>query len=163
MPRIAIVVPGIMGSVLKLGDLVVWPGPVSSLMLPFNKMKELMREDLEATDCIRNYFITSQYQRLINDLESCGFREADNTLFVAAYDWRKDNASSAETLAGHIEKAVEFHGTTSDIFLIGHSMGGLVSRYYLESGDFSARTGFKHVRQLITLGTPIVEPRLRCR
>ena len=33
-------------------------------------------------------------------------------------------------------------------------MGGLVSRYYLESGEFSARPAFAAVRQLITLGTP---------
>src|SRR5262249_42724736 len=59
-----------------------------------------------------------------------------------------------ETLAAHIDNAVGQHGEASEIFLIGHSMGGLVSRYYLESGSFKKRKGFKNVRQLITLGTP---------
>jgi hypothetical protein len=33
-------------------------------------------------------------------------------------------------------------------------MGGLVSRYYLESGAFNTRPGFGRVRRLITLATP---------
>jgi pimeloyl-ACP methyl ester carboxylesterase len=154
MPKVAIVIPGIMGSVLELNGTVIWPGPLSSLVLRYSKMKELMREDLVPTDCIRNYFITSQYQQLIDDLETCGFREGDKTLVVAAYDWRKDNADSAKTLAKHIDDTVDLHGPSSDISLIGHSMGGLVGRYYLESGNFSNRAGFKCVRRLITFGTP---------
>jgi hypothetical protein len=110
MTHVAIMVPGIMGSVLKLEDEVIWPGPVTSLLGPYTKMRELMRPDLVATDCIRSYFFTKQYQQLVDDLETCDFHESDQTLAISAYDWRKDNALSAETLARHIEAAVARHG-----------------------------------------------------
>lgn len=154
MTTVAILIPGIMGSVLQLGDEIIWPGPASSLILPFGKMQELMREDLVATDCIRSFSITDQYQALIDDLMTCGFSEADHTLVVAAYDWRKDNALAAQKLADHIDDAEKRYGDKVAIMLVAHSMGGLISRYYLESGQFNDRPGFGKVRQLITLGTP---------
>jgi hypothetical protein len=42
----------------------------------------------------------------------------------------------------------------AEVTIVAHSMGGLVSRHYLESGVFSARPGFARVKRLITLGTP---------
>ena len=101
MPHVAVVVPGIMGSRLKLGDDLVWPGPVLSLVLPYTKMTELLSPNLTVDGCIRQY-VVSQYQPLFADLEQWGFHEADGTLIDAAYDWRKDNAESAETLARSI-------------------------------------------------------------
>lgn len=154
MPHVAIMLPGIMGSVLKLDSEVIWPGPITSLFLPYKKMKELMSDNLVATDCIRHYAVTNQYQTLIDDLNTCGFDEQNGTLVVCAYDWRKDNAVSAETLARHVEDASSRHGPDVEVSLVAHSMGGLVARHYLESGKFNTRPGFGRVRRLITLGTP---------
>ena len=154
MTEVAILIPGIMGSVLKLGDEVIWPGPLSSLWLPFARMRDLLREDLVATDCIRRYALSSQYQSLIDWLAPLGFSETDGTLIVAAYDWRRDNLLSAGILAGHIEDAVARHGDDVEITLLAHSMGGLVARAYLESGAFDGRAGFGRVRRLFMLGTP---------
>jgi pimeloyl-ACP methyl ester carboxylesterase len=154
MTAVAILLPGIMGSVLQLGDEVIWPGPVTSLIFPYGKMQELMLEELVATDCIRSFSITSQYKNLIEDLNTLGFTEGNGTLVIAAYDWRKDNAKSAETLAAHIDSVVHRHGSNVEISIIAHSMGGLISRYYLESGTFNGRSGFSCIRRLITLGTP---------
>ena len=75
-------------------------------------------------------------------------------MFVCPYDWRKDNRLSAEKLAGLIDEANAKHSGTGEILLVAHSMGGLVSRYYLESGAYKDRPGYSAVRQLITLGTP---------
>lgn len=152
--HVVIMVPGIMGSVLKLGDAVIWPGPILSLVKRYGLMDELLSDGLEAVDCIRSYAISDQYNRLIEDLESCGFHEDDGTLVIAAYDWRKDNAVSAGVLAEHIDRAVVRHGAGVAVSLVAHSMGGLVSRYYLESGGFRQRPGFARVARLITLGTP---------
>lgn|SRR5215472_91371 len=154
MPHVAILVPGVMGSVLELDGEIIWPGPVTSLIFPYGKMKELLREELVATDCIRSYFITDQYQQLINDLATCGFLESDKTLRIAAYDWRRDNAQSAETLAGHIDEMAAHHGAETEISLIAHSMGGLICRHYLESGRFNSHPGFPRIRRMITLATP---------
>ncbi|HYG10131.1 MAG TPA: alpha/beta fold hydrolase [Pyrinomonadaceae bacterium] len=164
MTRVVILVPGIMGSVLELRHAggqseVIWPGPFSSLIFAYNKMNELLIPELEATDLIRRFSISNQYQQIIDDLGKCGFREKGQggkppTLFACPYDWRKDNALAAETLAAKIDGAVAQHGAGVEVTLVGHSMGGLVSRYYLESGDFNARPGFGAVSHLITLGTP---------
>lgn len=160
MTHVVIVVPGIMGSVLELNGEVIWPGPVSSLFLPYNKMAELMNPDLVATDLIRKFSISVQYQSLLDDLARCGFVEnpqptRKKTLFVCPYDWRKDNALSAAKLADMIDEACQINGAGTEVSLIGHSMGGLVCRYYLESGDFAQkRPGFSSVRRLITLATP---------
>jgi phospholipase A1 len=153
MTHAAILIPGIMGSVLKLGKEVIWPGSPLELVLSYKKMDELMKPELIATDVIRKVSISVQYQDLINDLETCGFRENGNpkTLYVCAYDWRVDNAKSAEKLAAMADLAVQ-QGAT-ELSLIAHSMGGLISRYFLESGDF-AGPGHKAVRRLLTLGTP---------
>lgn len=155
MANVAIVIPGIMGSVLELHGEVIWPGSPLDLYLPYNKMAKLMDPNLVATDVIRSVSISVQYQKLIDDLGKCGFREDDNpkTLYVFPYDWRKDNALAAEKLAELIDQAVTQNGAT-EISLIAHSMGGLISRYYLESGDFNGRPGFSSVRRLLTLGTP---------
>ena len=158
MPHVAIVVPGIMGSQLELNGEVIWPGSVLNLIGSYKKMEELMDPDLKATDVIRSFSISKQYQGLLDDLGRCGFRESDQpaTLFVCAYDWRRDNAESANTLADLVDKAAAAHGGAGkcEISLIAHSMGGLVSRYYLESGKYTQCAGFSSVRRLLTLGTP---------
>jgi len=154
MTQVAVLVPGIMGSVLELNGKLIWPGPMSSLVFSYKLMPELMSDGLKATDCIRSYLISSQYITLINDLEKCGFSETAGTLVIAAYDWRRDNAKSAKTLADILEQVRIRQGVSCEISLIAHSMGGLVSRYYLESGEFSTHPALGNVKRLITLATP---------
>ncbi|HSP14067.1 MAG TPA: hypothetical protein VLV78_04880 [Thermoanaerobaculia bacterium] len=153
---VAIVIPGIMGSELKLGERLIWPGPASSLILPYTLMDELLEPDLEATGIIRSFSISEQYNALIRDLTTCGFRldAKPPTLRLFPYDWRKSIVGASERLAVRIgEIATEFRGECT-ISLIAHSMGGLVSRYYLESGRFDRQPGFDRIERLITMGTP---------
>jgi pimeloyl-ACP methyl ester carboxylesterase len=142
-----------MGSVLSLDSEVIWPGSLGSLILAYKKMKELLDPNLVATDIIRSFSVSVQYGALIGDLTTWGFKE-NNNLYICPYDWRKHNEDAAEVLAKLIEKADAANGSDSEITLIAHSMGGLISRYYLESGKFSARPGFTAVRNMITLATP---------
>lgn len=153
MRHLVIFVPGIMGSELYLGQELIWPGPVSSLIGSYKQMEELLRLDLKVGDVIRKFAISEQYRALIQDLETFGFKEGE-TLFLHPYDWRRSNAIAAEGLANRIDQSVGPSGDEVEVTLIAHSMGGLVSRYYLESGEFTARPGFHAVRRLITLGTP---------
>jgi pimeloyl-ACP methyl ester carboxylesterase len=152
MTRVAVVIPGIMGSVLKLNDEVIWPGPVGSLVFAYKKMEQLLKSELIATDIIRTFSVSSQYETLIDDLKVWGFTEGKN-LHVCPYDWRKANEDSARVLADKID-AAHASDATAEITLVAHSMGGLISRYYLESGKFTGRPGYSAVRALITLGTP---------
>jgi phospholipase A1 len=156
MPSVAILIPGIMGSELKLGDEVIWPGLVQELVLPYTKMDKLMREDLTPSDIIRSYSISSQYQDLINHLSACGFHEQANppTLLVFPYDWRKSNIESAGKLADIIDATLHSHDGAAEVTLIAHSMGGLIARYYLESGNFERRNGWKSIRRFIALAVP---------
>ena len=154
MSKVAVLIPGIMGSELRLGDEVVWPGPIHSLLFAYTKMAQLMSPDLVATDVIRSYAFSSQYQALVDDLADLGFREADGTLVVFPYDWRQANERTAELLADRLDQVVQAHGVNTDVTLLGHSMGGLVARHYLESGRFDGRPGLARVRRLIALGTP---------
>lgn len=156
MTEAVILIPGIMGSVLKDGDSIIWPGNPLELVLPYGHMNELLKPDLVASDVIRNFSISSQYSDLIDSLEQCGFCENCSipTLKVFPYDWRKDNSHAALGLANCIDDLVESLGNDCEISLVAHSMGGLVSRYYLESGSYISRPGFKNIVRLITLGTP---------
>ncbi len=156
MTEAVILVPGIMGSVLQDGDQIIWPGSLLELLLPYSHMTELLNPGLQATDVIRNVSISSQYQDLIDSLGSCGFSEQMQpaTLKVFPYDWRKDNTLAARNLADSIDDMAYKLGIDAEINLVAHSMGGLVSRCYLESGDYLARPGFARIKRLITLGTP---------
>jgi len=74
--------------------------------------------------------------------------------FPFPYDWRLDNRVNAkrlETQALDWLKQWRASSGAADakLVLVGHSMGGLVSRYFLE-----CLGGWQYTRTLITLGTP---------
>jgi pimeloyl-ACP methyl ester carboxylesterase len=73
----------------------------------------------------------------------------DRDLFVAFYDWRKAVEDSArDYLAPWIDRAKSRSGS-SKVALVGHSMGGLLARTYLQGAAYRG-----DVECLITLGTP---------
>ncbi|HUI79796.1 MAG TPA: hypothetical protein VLY24_17845 [Bryobacteraceae bacterium] len=150
----AILVPGIMGSELYRGTQLIWPGPPGSLVFKYKLMEQLLNPELETGDIIRSFSFSEQYRSLIDDLGRCDFSENRDTLSVCAYDWRKKNEAAAEVLAKKIEGLTQRHRGDLEVTIIAHSMGGLIGRYYLESGLFTKREGFDRVRRLITLGTP---------
>jgi pimeloyl-ACP methyl ester carboxylesterase len=74
--------------------------------------------------------------------------------FDFPYDWRRDNRVAARHLAerapGWLKAWRERSGNRdAKIVLVGHSMGGLVARHYLEVLD-----GWRDTRMLVTFGTP---------
>jgi pimeloyl-ACP methyl ester carboxylesterase len=75
----------------------------------------------------------------------------DVDLFVAFYDWRKSVSDGAASyLIPWIDRARSRSGQ-SKVILVAHSMGGLISRSYIQSDAYAARND---VERLITLGTP---------
>ncbi|MGX9696678.1 lipase/acyltransferase domain-containing protein [Janthinobacterium lividum] len=158
MAEVVVFVPGIMGSQLYLGEDLIWPGTPAEMFFPYKKMEQLLKPDLRVGDIIRSVSISNQYASLIAALKLCKFDEkaAPPTLVVCPYDWRKDNRVAAERLAECVKKLSEDHGADLVINIVAHSMGGLVSRYFLESGTFHAAncSGFSQVRRLITIATP---------
>jgi hypothetical protein len=74
--------------------------------------------------------------------------------FEFPYDWRRDNRVAARRLAraSHLwlKNWRERSGNASaKLVLVAHSMGGLVSRHFIEVLD-----GWRDTRSLITFGTP---------
>lgn len=156
MTQAVILVPGIMGSELWKGPTQIWPGSALELLLPYPHMDALLDPTTAVGDIVRKVSISTQYSALVDALNTCGFIEGGPTptLKVFPYDWRKDNSLAAAQLAEVVDTMAKALGAEADITLVSHSMGGLVSRYYLESGLFDARAGIRAVKQLITLATP---------
>ena len=74
--------------------------------------------------------------------------------FEFPYDWRRDNRVSARWLQRATERWLRAWRTSSGndeakLILIGHSMGGIVARYFLE-----VLQGWRDTCTLITFGTP---------
>lgn len=74
--------------------------------------------------------------------------------FEFAYDWRRDNRYAARKLQELVNRKLpqwREHSGAQDarVILVAHSMGGLISRYYLE-----VLQGWRDCRALITFGTP---------
>ncbi|MBP1466332.1 permease [Candidatus Chloroploca sp. M-50] len=91
---------------------------------------------------------TDYGKQLTAAFTAAGYRR-DHDFFVAFYDWRMSVKDSATTyLKPWIDLAKKRSGAAT-VILIGHSMGGLVARSYLQSPAYE-----DDVAHLITLGTP---------
>jgi len=78
----------------------------------------------------------------------------DLNFYPFPYDWRRDCRATARMLKAFVDRQLprwrEASGAAdAQVILIGHSLGGLVSRYYLE-----AMEGWRDCRALIAVGSP---------
>lgn len=148
--RPVIFVPGTMGSELWLGSERVWP----NVNLLF-KRPELLRysEDtklkpkgiLNEMVIVPNLISFDQYNLLGDYLvQELGY-ERGNNFIEFAYDWRQDVRRSAAELG----KFIDEWNVKGPITLIAHSLGTLVSRYYVEKLG-----GKKKVERLMLIGGP---------
>lgn len=124
-----------------------------------------------------NLIRVSIYDKLKDFLIKAGGYSPGDDLFTFSYDWRLDNRISSAYLADKISKLqIEYEHFLRDslgedqfrecwkmlkkeglinkenrikVNIIAHSMGGLISRYYLQ-----VMSGWEHVNKLIMLGTP---------
>jgi hypothetical protein len=72
--------------------------------------------------------------------------------FAFPYDWRRDNRIAARRLKEQTDRWLwewRRESPEAKLILVGHSMGGLVARYFLECLE-----GWRDTRQLVTFGTP---------
>lgn len=74
--------------------------------------------------------------------------------FKFPYDWRRDNRVNAKLLKKYLDlRLKQWRENTgikdAKVILMAHSMGGLVSRYYIEVLE-----GWRDCKALITFGTP---------
>lgn len=81
------------------------------------------------------------YQSLLEGLEQNNF-----TPLPFYYDWRKNVTDTAHVLDNFIDTNIPSDQTTD---IIGHSLGGLVARAYLQQQQYDSR-----LKKLLTVGSP---------
>lgn len=149
-----VLVPGIMGSALdNEAGRSVWPPSLRDLVTGYDDIEDLLDPNLRPTEIIESVMhVYPVYESILEDVNRCGYQSGDpNRLFIPyPYDFRRSNADSADGLATVLDGLPDL----DELILIGHSMGGLVLRYLLESGEFDDREWFPKVSTLITMGTP---------
>jgi pimeloyl-ACP methyl ester carboxylesterase len=156
----AVVIPGVMGSgLLRPDGTPVWLNVRNAighfnlslpLKLPLSECRdELVPGALLGTDAFMpRLFGFTEYYDLLELLQSAGFHPAKDTggtgmvHHVFAYDWRRDLVESVRELDRTLEAMAEARDDPDARFnLIGHSMGGLIARYYLRYGTAEPRDG----------------------
>ena len=172
---VVVLLPGLLGSVLKRDGKEIWglsgsaifralfsgAGSVKSLTLKSDSGGELADDGVEATAMLPDthllpgFWKVDGYTRVAETLVSqLGLIPGAN-FFEFPYDWRRDIRFTAKRLAQQAPRWLHAwrnsHGGHPDarLILVGHSMGGVVSRYFLE-----CLGGWKDTRALITFGTP---------
>lgn len=146
--RPVVVVPGMMGSTLYRGSELVWPNVRRMLTEPdlfrYPGTTELTPRGLvNEIVVIPNLIKQDQYSRLTTFLnEGLGY-EVGKDLLEFPYDWRQDVRISARQLGA----AIENWGVREPITIIAHSLGTLVSRYYLD-----CLGGSRRVDRIVFLG-----------
>ncbi len=144
-----VILPGIMGSLLQSNRGIVdllWINPIAFLRGRVNllEMDESGRRDADPRVHVTPIGLEMiYYTKLVLGLR----KHVD--VFQFPYDWRQD----IQLLAGELHEALEqwAAGTDRKFTLVGHSMGGLVSRAYLALYPEAAE---RRVERLVMLGTP---------
>jgi pimeloyl-ACP methyl ester carboxylesterase len=173
MGDVIVLLPGITGSVLQRGGKDVWapsPGAVLRGLWSLGRsVKDLAleRDPVDQDDLgdgvtavrlvpdvhmIPDVWGIDGYSSISAMITSTFDLVPDKTFIELPYDWRRDNRVAARKLAATALPALhERRNENPDakLVLVGHSMGGLVARYFLECMD-----GWKDTRMLITFGTP---------
>ncbi|MBI3955029.1 alpha/beta hydrolase [Candidatus Gottesmanbacteria bacterium] len=91
----------------------------------------------------------SIYQRLINTLSKNAKLKLNQDLFIYNYDWRQPLDTQADILKNYLDSIIKSSSSVKKFRLIGHSLGGLVIRSYLERYNTD-----NNVIQALTIGTP---------
>jgi hypothetical protein len=139
-----------MGSELWLGSERVWPN-VNLLfkqpeILRYSENTQLKPKGILNEMIIVPNLISFDQYNLLGDylVEELGY-ERGNNFIEFAYDWRQDVRQSARDLA----RFIDGWKVNSPITIIAHSLGTLVSRYYVEHLG-----GKKKVGRLMLIGGP---------
>jgi pimeloyl-ACP methyl ester carboxylesterase len=174
-----VVIPGIMGSrLLRPDGTPVWLNVRNAighydLALPLTLPLSESRDDLVpgpllgTTAVMPRLFGFTEYYDLLDILAVAGFRAAsrkgdgqDPAHHLFSYDWRRDLVETARRLHDTLEQLAEARGDPDTRFnLIGHSMGGLVARYYLrygtaEPGGPVTWAGARRIANLVLVAVP---------
>jgi hypothetical protein len=179
MKDMVILLPGITGSVLCRGEDEIWAdslaGYFGAVSTKGKSLQKLVLHDSEGDDDIKATRLISGGQiipglikvdgyagisTMIKDnfeVVTCGNSPDDAVCNYCefAYDWRRDIRVAARALAQLVENRLHawrkfVRSKEPKTILLAHSMGGLISQYYLEVLE-----GWRDCRTLITFGAPL--------
>ncbi len=152
--RPVVLIPGFMGSELRRGSLVLWPNYPYLIQNPLAILPS--GGAVEVTGVIHETIVVphlikiDSYSLLTRYLEAdLGYRLGID-LLEFPYDWRQDNRVTAKQFASAIVAWRKNMGH-GPVTILAHSMGGLVSRYFIDQLG-----GHEHVERLVAMGTPHV-------
>lgn len=175
MRDVVVCLPGITGSVLRKDGRDVWNisgGALINALATFGRsIGDLKLEQdppdvddlgdgITAPEVIRDvhlipgFWKIDGYTKMLRHIEETFDVTRGQNLFEFPYDWRRDNRVAARRLARQGREWLNEWRTSSGaadakLVLVGHSMGGLISRYFLECLE-----GWRDTRTLVTFGTP---------
>jgi pimeloyl-ACP methyl ester carboxylesterase len=175
MRDVIVFLPGVTGSVLQKDGKDLWKvgaGAVLRALVSLGDNLDALKLDEDPPDLddlgdgvtapsvmhdvhlIPGLWKIDGYTKMINFVTETFDVEAGKNFFEFPYDWRRDNRVAARKLAQEgrawlAEWRERSGASDAKLILVGHSMGGLVSRYFLECLD-----GWRDTRVLVTFGTP---------
>ena len=176
MSDVIVLLPGITGSALRKDGKVVWGFSGGALGSALFTRGKAMREKLmlsgddpdtddlgdgvSATELIPDLHLLpglwkiDGYTRVAKVIQDRFEVRENENFFLFAYDWRRDNRASARRLRRESHDWLrrwreQTNNPDAKLILVAHSMGGLVSRWFLECLE-----GWRDTRALITFGTP---------
>jgi pimeloyl-ACP methyl ester carboxylesterase len=186
--RPVIVIPGILGTQLVNSKTheVIWPSAIRSddsrSYLPMTPDLAGNRDDVvpeKIVETVRLARVLPEvyvYRDLIDALKNFGgYHEADwatpgengdqDTFYVFAYDFRRDNVENARLLINRVRTLKEkLHRPDLRFNILAHSMGGLIARYAAMYGDADLPasadqikpnwSGAADINKIIMLGVP---------
>lgn len=137
----------------------IWDAELSVLRLNDQGTGPLYPSDptyssVEVGDIVRTEIIKDVYTSTVNYFTQTLNYEEGVDFFVCPYDWRKhipDIAAGGlnKTLDKCIDYALALNPEETKVDILAHSMGGLISRYYVSDPNRAEK-----VDHLVTIGTP---------
>jgi pimeloyl-ACP methyl ester carboxylesterase len=176
IPDVVVLLPGITGSVLTKDGKEVWAPTPGAAMRALTSLGGSLTKNLEVKDDnwkAANLGDGVAATRLVDGAQIIpglwkidGYHEIEDFLlatfdltpgvnyFPFPYDWRRDNRASATRLQEKSHAWLTAWRARSgnpgaQLVLVGHSMGGLVARYFVE-----ALGGWLDTKAVVTFGTP---------
>jgi pimeloyl-ACP methyl ester carboxylesterase len=175
MRDVVVCLPGITGSVLQKDGRDVWNisgGALLGALRTFGRsIQDLKLEQdppdvddlgdgITAPSVIRDVHTLpglwkiDGYTKMLRYIEETFDVTRGRNLFEFPYDWRRDNRVAARRLQREGRAWLDAWRASSGaadakLVLVGHSMGGLIARYFLECLD-----DWRDTRTLVTFGTP---------
>jgi len=113
-----------------------------------NDAANTLRDELNDVplDLFKGFFDNLEANGYILDDYEDNHNEGEN-LFCFTYDWRKNNTYNAELLSDFIDSVLNWTGAAS-VNLVGHSMGGIVSKQCINLFDKS------RINKMLFIATP---------